>query len=373
MRQNNVNINETVKSEVKSPIFTSKFLMNKELFYDFNQLNFYKVRKIFLIISCPAVALILLNILIGNYKSVVWFGPLISFLMLLMYLRSKKEIKLNYERNLFAAGKDSTFNCELFDDGIVSTIDQQKRKYFYNQVTGLFETKNFILIRLKYNLCVLTEKSSLNANVDEFKAFLIEKCVGIKKKKVINCQNSKKWSFRILIAFIVISLLGSLAATTPQLINMKPVHFRGLDYSTTLTDVRELYGEPNEVIEIPYTDGETYDFYETQFLGVQGQLKFYYFDGTENLHMTEFVINSKDFQSHKEYQKAVSKTYKHFSKTLTGYIKRDDSKNNEIDISWSIGGEHYEYSMFTAQRSDTGISSDLSDCTIFRFCKYSIA
>ena len=55
---------------------------------------------------------------------------------------------------------------------------------------------------------VTIEKNNLNASVDEVKAFLMKKCIVVKNKKFINCENDKKWSLVLLIVQIVVSVVG---------------------------------------------------------------------------------------------------------------------------------------------------------------------
>lgn len=207
MEENNVNV-DVENEEVKIPIYSSKFLMNKELFYDFCSVSYNRTKKIFLIFFCLVAYLIGINLLIGNYDIVIVVGPFMSFLMALIYFRTEKSIKINYERNLISAGKESTLNYELFDDKIILHVDELKREYFYHQITKFFETKNFILLHLQHNLHITIEKNNLNASVDEVKIFLMNKCTLVKKKKFINCANDKKWSLVFLIALIVVSIIG---------------------------------------------------------------------------------------------------------------------------------------------------------------------
>ena len=207
MEENNVNV-DVENEEVKIPIYSSKFLMNKELFYDFCSVSYNRTKKIFLIFFCLVAYLIGINLLIGNYDIVIVVGPFMSFLMALIYFRTEKSIKINYERNLISAGKESTLNYELFDDKIILHVDELKREYFYHQITKFFETKNFILLHLQHNLHITIEKNNLNASVDKVKIFLMNKCTLVKKKKFINCANDKKWSLVFLIALIVVSIIG---------------------------------------------------------------------------------------------------------------------------------------------------------------------
>lgn len=208
MDENNVNVN-VENEEVEKPIYSSRFLMNKDLYYDFCSVSYNRTKKVFLTFLCLVAYLIGINLLIGNYDIVLGFGPFISFLMILIYFRTKKAIKIGYERNLISAGKESTLNYELFEDKIVSYVDELKREYFYHQITKFFETKDFILLHLQHNLHITIEKNNLRASVDEVKAFLTNKCTLVKKKKFINCANDKRWSLVFLIALIVVSVIGT--------------------------------------------------------------------------------------------------------------------------------------------------------------------
>lgn len=210
MNENNVNTYvENESEETKIAIYSSKFVMDKDLFYDFCSVSYNRTKKVFLTFLCLVACLIVTNILAGNYDIVVPFGLFISFLMFLTYFRTKKAIKINYERNLISAGKESTLQYELFEDKIVSHVDELKREYFYHQITKFFETKDFILLHLQHNLHITINKNNLNASVDEVKSFLTKKCTLVKKKKFINCCNDKKWSLVFLIALIVVSVIGA--------------------------------------------------------------------------------------------------------------------------------------------------------------------
>ena len=208
MNENNVNVN-IENEEIKSPVYSSTFLMNKDLHYDFCSVSYNRTKKLFFIFFCLVAYLIGINLLMGNYDIVLGYGPFISFLMILIYFRTRKSIKIGYERMVISEGKEVTLNYELFEDKVISHNDELKREYFYHQITKFFETKNFILLHLQHNLYVTIEKNNLNASVDEVKSFLMNKCTLVKKKKFINCANDKKWSLVFLIALIVVSVIGT--------------------------------------------------------------------------------------------------------------------------------------------------------------------
>ena len=146
MDENNVNVN-VENEKVEKPIYSSRFLMNKDLYYDFCSVSYNRTKKVFLTFLCLVAYLIGINLLIGNYDIVVGFGPFISFLMILIYFRTKKAIKIGYERNLISAGKESTLNYELFEDKIVSYVDELRREYFYHQIKR--SLRNYVIDFLK--------------------------------------------------------------------------------------------------------------------------------------------------------------------------------------------------------------------------------
>ena len=207
MNENNVIVN-IENEENKSPVYSSTFLMNKDLHYDFCSVSYNRTKKLFFIFFCLVAYLIGINLLIGDYDIVLGFGPFISFLMILIYFRTRKSIRIGYERMVISEGKEVTLNYELFEDKVISHNDELKREYFYHQITKFFETKNFIFLHLQHNLYVTIEKNNLNASVDEVKSFLMNKCTLVKKKKFINSANDKKWSLVFLIALIVVSNVG---------------------------------------------------------------------------------------------------------------------------------------------------------------------
>lgn len=209
----NESFNVENASEEKNALYSTKFLMSKELFYDFYSVNYNRIKKFFLVLFCFFVYLIGSNLLFGDQYFAYDFGSVLSLFMILICFRQSHSTKISYERNLLSEGKESTATYELFEDKIVSHVDELKREYFYHQITKFYETKSFILLHLKHNLYITIEKSNLNADVDEVKSFLIDKCTGVKKKKFINCVNDKKWTFAFLIAVIVITVIGTVIGT----------------------------------------------------------------------------------------------------------------------------------------------------------------
>lgn len=212
MNENNTNLHaECENMELKEAVYRSKVLMNQEFFYDFQTVSYNRLKKIYLLMFFLAASQVVINILAGQYDQVV-ISLFISLLMVLMFFKRRMIIKRSYNQNMVSMGKEIVLCGELFEDKVVSAIEGLKREYFYHQITKLFETKDALLLHLQHHVYVTISKKALNADVDEVKSFLLEKCSLVKKKKFIDCTNDKKWSLILLVAMILFSVVGSVVA-----------------------------------------------------------------------------------------------------------------------------------------------------------------
>ncbi|MBQ7091010.1 MAG: YcxB family protein [Clostridia bacterium] len=370
MNENNINpISEPVE-EAKAPVYVSEFLMSRDLFYEFGGASFYRTKKLVLFFLLLIVIEVVLNITIGEPMLAV-VSLWVAFWLTLRCFGMKRSMKFNYERMVISEGKERIFRYELYEDRVVSDNDGARREYFYHQITKFYETKHFLLLYLSHNLCITVEKSSLNASVEEVKAFLMQKCTLVRKKRFINCCNSKKWTFRFLAATIAVSVLGTAASVILYFMPSVPEHFKGLDDTTTRSDILDLRGEPDERRESLYTKGQFWDVYEAEFLGVKGELLFQYLDG-ENLFISQFIIDSGDYKLYEDYEKAVYRTYDYFEETLSDYDQFDWSDNGEIDVSWSKSGDGYAYTVYETTTSGIDMTEEQRPCFIFQFNEFDV-
>ncbi len=349
MNESNMNSNiETKTEENITPAYSSEFIMNKELFYEFYSVSYNRIKKWLFALLFVCAGTVVSYFFEGNYDSVIGLGVITTIIMSILLFRLKRAIKINYERNLISAGKESSFHHELFEDKIVSYIEGVKREYFYYQITKFYETKNLILLHLKHNLYITINKNTLSASADEVKSFLMRRCSLVKKNRFVNCSDDKKWSLAFFISLIVICVVGVVAGIAVPAVYNKPVHFRDIEFSTTRSDIQKLYGKPG--LE---TDDEYCDRYEVEILGVDGRLEFMYLRDGETLYSAQFLIDSYDFKSYTEYQAAVNKTYKHFHKTLSRYQSMEVIDEYGINAIWSKKGDNKEsYSMYSTRISD---------------------
>lgn len=141
MNENSTNTNLNSEDGQKAA-YSSSYHMNKELFYDFSSVNYNRMKKVFLFLFFFLAFEIVANILVENYD-IVPIALYISFLFCILYFMMKNAVKVNYERNMISLGNETVFKEELWEDKIVSSVDELKREYFYHQITGFLKRSIF--------------------------------------------------------------------------------------------------------------------------------------------------------------------------------------------------------------------------------------
>lgn len=204
-------MSENGNREEHTAVYSTKFVLSKELYCDFGSVGYNRTKVIFGVFLLLMTWINLIYSLSGDYDVILWYGPAISFIMCLTYFKTKQAIKVGYERMVLTRGKEADMHHALYEDKIVAYGDGSARDIFYEQVTKLYETKHFLLLYLKHNVYVTVEKSGLNGSIEAVKAFLMKKCTRVKKKKFIDCTGDEKWSLIFLAALIVVAAIGAAA------------------------------------------------------------------------------------------------------------------------------------------------------------------
>lgn len=202
--------------ETKKPIYTCEYTMDMNFFAEFAAVSYVKIKNFIIIFTAFDILFCLLNIFDGDYNQAAGYSAFLTFLMFILYFSIKKGIQLNYKRSLFSYGNDNRTTTALYDDKILATFGKNEKEFFYHQVSGFFETESLILLRLKYNMFLALDKSGLNADPQAVKAFLIQKCPMVKKKKFTDCSNNH----RLLFIFLMISFATAAAAIIVWLLSL---------------------------------------------------------------------------------------------------------------------------------------------------------
>lgn len=211
-----MNENTNNLTQPKQPRFYSKLYVTKDIYDEFSQLNYIRLKKtyiVYLVISVLAFISAVFN------HSLTYFvlDVLVLASALSLYFRVNKTTKLGYERLEFSnGGTVSEYSSELYDNRIVTINEKNDKEYSYSAVEKLLETKTLLLLGMKYNMYIMINKSDFS-NIEELKAFLLSECKGVKKKEFIDISNRKKVSFVLLIIMTVIVALFAIIGTVLQI------------------------------------------------------------------------------------------------------------------------------------------------------------
>lgn len=175
----------------KSKHFETTYQLDLAMYREFAR-GFHTAKKNYRMFLIILPMIDLLNLLVGNYQVVVFFS--IFLLLYLFFLRLLIRNKMGYYRTLEShGGKEIHNKITITDEGIIGeNLDGgNKTTYQFEQVIGVVETENLIILQLKYNLGIILSKEKLQGGTkEELFAHLKEVCSRWKKKKVFHAKNS---------------------------------------------------------------------------------------------------------------------------------------------------------------------------------------
>ena len=146
-----------------------------------------------------------------NYSIIIYIGILSLFLLLILKIIGKNKTSYKISKDL-NNGTDVHINVEINNEKIIMTSDNGNiSNYTFNQIISLIETKNFVILKLKHNLGIIIDKTSLTGGTKEdLINHLLSVCENIKKKKNIKSKNwiiLRKFSFVVLFLIFILSII----------------------------------------------------------------------------------------------------------------------------------------------------------------------
>ena len=153
----------------------------------------------------------MLLLYIKNYSIIIYIGILSLFLLLILKIIGKNKTSYKISKDL-NNGTDVHINVEINNEKIIMTSDNGNiSNYTFNQIISLIETKNFVILKLKHNLGIIIDKTSLTGGTKEdLINHLLSVCENIKKKKIIKSKNwiiLRKFSFVVLFLIFILSII----------------------------------------------------------------------------------------------------------------------------------------------------------------------
>ena len=171
--------------------------------------GYIATRKSSIITLFVVLVLLILCIIYRDYQIVITFGVLFGIFALLIKVTGRNKIQYKRYKSL-NNNEDVETNIKIGKDKIVSTSKKgDVTTYEFSQITNIVETKNLIILKLKYNMGIILNKNNIEGGTKEdLINYLYSVCNNLKKKKV---TNTKGWLIlrRIMFGLLVITVILS--------------------------------------------------------------------------------------------------------------------------------------------------------------------
>ena len=157
------------------------------------------------------LAVLLTYLYYGSYKEIIAFGTI--FILLLVILKITGRNKLQYKRYKSLNNNEDLKNTiKITKEKIISTNPKgDTANYEFNQVLGIIETRNLLILKLAYNMGIILDKRNLTGGTkEELIEYLFFVCNNIKKKKVTKSKMKLIIRKVIFILFAIIFILSIL-------------------------------------------------------------------------------------------------------------------------------------------------------------------
>ena len=191
----------------KTNEFTSEYTLDKDTFKEF-QMGFSQNKMILVYIVCIVVSLFYL--ILKRYNSAVFFSIFSMAYILILNLIKLYTSKLQYNRFLIVTKGKNKNNIKISENIIEGTNENgNKNSYTLDQIIDVVETKNLIILKLKYRLGIIINKNTLNTSKNEFIDYLMDKCINLKSRKIkktINYLNLLIMFYTILVTILFLAL-----------------------------------------------------------------------------------------------------------------------------------------------------------------------
>lgn len=281
--------------------FSSTYKSDYKMHKEFSRSYLATIKSSSIILFLIAVALVI-NMIYGNYQNVMLFGVL--FIIFILIIKITGRSKIVYKRSKFLNNnEDIETTVNINEEKIIMTSKNGNiTNYSFDQIIGIVETKNLLILKLKYNMGIIIDKSNLTGGTkDELIEFLFSVCKNIKTKKVV-CD--KIWLIlrrSTLVIFVILFVLSVILFT---LKHYKADYYIDIleqnNYNVTVE--RKLYNGYNTKQFIISKDDEHTTFYTFEFgsdKDAKRNIKYWANIETEENIKSEYIIeDTKDYQKY---------------------------------------------------------------------------
>lgn len=193
----------------KKQEFISEYELSKSMYQEFSNAYLFGNKKLIVLMG---VALLLVGIalILKDYKLAMTLGFIELIYVVILIFVVKRNKKINYNRMLESRGEKSINNKVVINGEkieIIDTVNGNKVDYNFEQIIGIIESENLIVLKLKYNLGIIISKDKIKGGTsEELVDFLMEICV-LDKKSYKKYNPKMRFGYVVFILVIVL-LLG---------------------------------------------------------------------------------------------------------------------------------------------------------------------
>lgn len=281
--------------------FKTKYTLDYKTYKEFS-VGYMATKKSSVIILLLFLALFIVYLIYKRYEAIIGFSSLFIILIIIFKIAGLNKIQYKRYRNL-NNNEDMETNISIGKEKIILTSKKgDTSSYEFNQIIGIIETKNLLILKLKYNMGIILNKNNIEGGTREkLIEYLFSVCNNIKKKKVIS---SKIWLIIRRLNFI---LLGIIFLTSIILLVLKPDYLD--EYRNTLiqngydVEIEESVYNGHDtkqlIISKDYEHTWSYMYEFGTDKDAKRNLEYWANMETENYIKDEYLVeNNKDFQKY---------------------------------------------------------------------------
>lgn len=196
--------------------FRSTHIIDKEMYKEFSS-AILATNTAKIILSFILLALFVFYLCMEMFEIVAAVGAFFGIVLLIILISGR--YNLGYKRYRSLNGdKDVEITVKINDEKIVNTRQDGSISYFeFSQITRVVETKNLLILMLKYNSGIIITKNNIEGGTkEELIRHLLLKCPKVKPQKALK---SEKWQILRKVIFIlyIVIFLFSVAETAINL------------------------------------------------------------------------------------------------------------------------------------------------------------
>lgn len=148
---------------------------------------------------------LLLNVFFKNYYNVILFGVL--FVIFVIVYKIMGRSKTWYKRSKYLNNNEEIVTTVTINEEkiILSSSNGNMSNYSFDKIVDIVETKNLLILKLKYNMGIILDKKELtDGKKEEILEYLFSVCKNVKAKKA---TNAKIWLILRRLFFVILAIL----------------------------------------------------------------------------------------------------------------------------------------------------------------------